>query len=741
MRFYKFYLYLVLLIIASCFGLQSFAEVVPNQVIVKFKPGVVKLPKGVAISEIKTASVAAASVRALNAKYKVAKLEQMYKDALLIRPDWKHLENDYILTLTETTDAARAVREYKKDANVESAATNSYVRAFDVTPNDHYYVDEWGLPQIKAPSGWVKTTGSATSIIAILDTGINYNHEDLAAKVDLTDAKSYVSYTSDVLDDAGHGTAVSGVIGAVTNNGIGIAGVNWNTKLLPIKVLDQDGSGVMSSISQALAYLAALKTTGTNIVAVNMSLGQYNSGADKYAEEDPSNIKERCQEAFSAGIVLVAAAGNDNVNWNTYPAYYTTVLGVSAIDQNDKRSVWGGGQASNYGAWVDVAAPGTGIFSTNMNGGYLGGWNGTSLASPFVAGLAGLVKAANPAMTSTQIMNQIKTFADNIDALNPGFEGQLGTGRINCYRALAGLVSSLSSPSSGEYIRKIRSIIGTAGGWNFQKYRIDALKNDVVDTTIVSNVTTSVEAGPLADWDTTGRNGPYTLRLFVEAADGSTSEADVAVIVDNITPEAAITSPANGVAVAGSLQILGRATDAYLDRYLLEYGAGSNPASFQNIGTFYVSTSGLLGTWETAGLSGNYTLRLTAYDHVGNVSSESIALSVQPESPVKAAQASGTLPLTYALPNPFIRSASSETSFNYSLLGNFNATIFLFDLNGNLVWQKSYQAGDNGGKSGANSPAWDGRDLYGAEVVNGVYLYQVTADKKIIARGKIIVLN
>ena len=111
------------------------------------------------------------------------------------------------------------------------------------------------------------------------------------------------------------------------------------------------------------------------------------------------------------------------------------------------------------------------------------------------------------------------------------------------------------------------------------------------------------------------------------------------------------------------------------------------------------------------------------------------------ETPTKAVQAEGALPLTFALPNPFVRTSTTETTFSYSLAGNFNATIYLFDVNGSLVWQKSYAAGENGGKAGANSPSWDGLNLYGASVASGVYLYQVTADKKVIGRGKVIVLN
>jgi thermitase len=124
------------------------------------------------------------------------------------------------------------------------------------------------------------------------------------------------------------------VIGAVTNNAKGIAGMDWSAKILPIKVLDSNGQGDIASISQALAYLVAKKNAGLKVVAVNMSLGQYNTSANKYLEENPASLKERCQEAYDAGIVLVAAAGNGNVDWNSYPAYYPTVMAVAAVDQS-----------------------------------------------------------------------------------------------------------------------------------------------------------------------------------------------------------------------------------------------------------------------------------------------------------------------------------------------------------------------------------------------------------------------
>ncbi len=230
--------------------------------------------------------------------------------------------------------------------------------------------------------------------------------------------------------------------------------------------------------------------------------------------------------------------------------------------------------------------------------------------------------------------------------------------------------------------------------------------------------------------------------MRVVLQDLSSTDASVTVFVDNTTPEAAITSPLDGATAEGRVTILGKATDQYFDRYLLEYGAGASPSSYQAIGTFYISVeSGALGTWETAGLSGYYRLRLTAYDRAGTSSIASILLNLLGEPPTKEVTPQAGLPLTFGLPNPFDRTATSETSFVYNLSGNFNVTIYLFDLNGNLIWRKSYLAGENGGKAGANNPAWNGQNLFGERAVNGLYFYQVTADQKILARGRLIVLN
>ncbi len=704
---------------------------------IKFKPGVLETPRGMRIAAVRAAAVRAASIRALNAKYGVVRVKQLYKQVLEARPEWTHLADNFVLYVPEDQDILKAIEDYKKDPNVISVSRVSRVRAFDTNPNDTYFANQYGLTNIKAPQAWDRTTGESSVLIAVLDTGINYNHEDFQGRVDVAKGWDFVNNDDNPLDDYGHGTSVSGVIGATTNNAKGVAGVDWRAQLVPIKVLNHEGYGDMDDILEGIE-----RAISEGVDVINMSFGQYNSGGNKYVEENPQGLKDKCLEAYQAGIVLVAAAGNDNLDWNTYPAYYSTVLAVAAVDQNDARSIWNLGLASNYGTWIDLSAPGTSIWSTHMNGGYTGSNNGTSLACPFVAGLAGLIKAVNPGLTNQQIMNKIKDTADDIDSLNPGFEGKLGTGRINAYLALRGVVARISSPENNTYITGKANIYGDASGWDFSSYVLEALQGGALVTTIETSSISVESGGLLGTWETSSYDGQHTIRLKVFSVGLSSEESTVTVFVDNITPEVSITSPTDGATVERQISIVGTAEDQYLDHYILEYGEGEAPLSFETIHIGYVSvTAGALGIWETAGLEGIYTIRLTAYDKVDVSASESIKVNIRSEAPTREAEPQSGLPLTYALPNPFNRQSTSEVTFNYTLEGNFDTKIYLFDLSGNLIWQSSYLAGGNGGKSGENNPSWKGRDLFGGNVSNGIYIYQIVADSKVIARGKIIVLN
>jgi subtilisin family serine protease len=728
------------LIVFLLFFLGGFSPVLadfaPGKIIVKFKPGIVEIPRGMRAAGITVAKVKAASVSALNTKHGVFKIKQLYKDALENRPDWTQLENHYVIYFPKDKKVSKVAEDFKKDPSVVSATSSSILRAFAVTPNDPRYSSQYGLTNIRAPQAWDRTTGSSSIVVAVLDTGINDAHEDFAGRID-SRGKDYVNDDNDPADDYGHGTAVAGVIGAATNNGVGVAGVDWQAKILPIKVLDSLGNGEMDHILDGIAYANSL-----GVEVMNMSFGQYFTD---------SGLEQRCLEAYQNGVVLVAAAGNGNVDTRSYPAAYSSVMAIAAVDASDVRSYWGQidpvtgkPQASNYGDWVDVSAPGSGIWSTHRNGGYASN-NGTSFSAPFVAGVAALIKAATPGMTNQQIMERIIDTADNIDALQQAeYQGKLGSGRMNAADAVAGVTADISSPTDGEYVKGTVSVNGQASGWNFSSYEVWALRNGTPEVNINSS-NTAVNAGLLGSWDTTGKNGAYTIELKVYATGAASDEAEVSVFVDNTPPEAAITSPATGATLSGKTTITGAAKDQYFERYVLEYGAGTSPTSYQSLTQSYSPVDGgVLATWETSGLSGDYTLRLTAYDMVGTSTSTSLPVYIQSTSVAdKGVEAQAGLPPTFALPNPFDRSQSQDAKviFSYSLSGNFNTKIYLFDMGGNLIWQKSYVAGENGGKAGENNPTWSGQDLFGGRVPNGIYFYQVVAGGRVIARGKMVVLN
>ncbi len=722
---------LILFFASSVFAISQ--DFVPGQIIVKFKQPVVQMPKGMRVARTNRITFEVRSIRNLNTRNKLQKVKQLYRAM--------GVPNQYVLTFPRDRDIKKILREYEKDPNVELVSLNTIVRAFAaVNPNDPYFSNgtQYYLSNISAPNAWGITTGTNETLMAVLDTGINYNHVDLQDKVNLTDAYDFVNGDTDPWDDHSgvHGTTVSGVIAAATNNGVGVAGVDWNGKILPIKVLDGNGEGTVADIIEGIEWAV---TKGADVV--NMSFGQYS---------DSSILRAACTDAYTAGLVLIAAAGNGNVDDATYPAYYSNVLAVAAVDQDDERSVWGGIdpvtgkiQASNYGTWVEVAAPGTDIYTTYKNNNYTS-TNGTSLACPVVVGAAGLIKALDPSLTNREIMNKITNEADNIDALNPSFVGLLGSGRLNVYRSLLSIGASLSSPVNGAYIEGSTAIYGTASGGSFSSYVLEALQNNTFVVTIETS-TTSIEGALLGTWDSTAYNGDHTIKLRVFSTQGLSEEASILVHVDNTTPEAVIGNLVTGETLTGKITITGEALHSdYFDHYVLQYGEGSSPATFETITEVYASVEGgVLGSWETIGLNGEYTVKLIAVDQMGKNVEQTVTINLQNSAtPTKEVEPqSGTFPLTFALPNPFDRGSYSEITFNYNLDANFLTKIYIFDLNGNLIWQNAYAAGANGGKSGANNPAWDGTNVYGSSVENGVYLYQIIADNRVLARGKIIVLN
>lgn len=309
-------------------------------------------------------------------------------------------------------DELSAVARYRANPNVLYAEVDGIVRTMgSFTPNDPMLADQWGLARTEATSAWSVTRSNSAIRIAILDTGIDAGHGDINPKVV---ASRNFTTSRTVSDRNGHGTHVAGIAAAVTNNARGVAGMGFDSVLMNGKVLGDNGSGTWSWVASGIIWAA---DNGANVI--NMSLGGTSHSA---VVEDAVNY------AWGRGSVLVAAAGNNNSSALVYPAAYTNVIAVGATDRNDARASF-----SSFGAWVDVAAPGVDILSTFPRSGRTDrySWmNGTSMSSPFVAGLAGLVWTTGWGTSNTAVRDRIQATVDPITTDQP-----IG-GRINAARAV-----------------------------------------------------------------------------------------------------------------------------------------------------------------------------------------------------------------------------------------------------------------------------------------------------------------
>jgi thermitase len=304
-----------------------------------------------------------------------------------------------------------AVARYQANPNVLYAEVDGIVKALSFTPNDPMLPDQWGLAKAEATLAWGVTKGSSTIRMAILDTGIDARHGDIKPKV--VAAKNFTTSWT-VSDRNGHGTHVAGIAAAVTNNAKGVAGMGFDSVLMNGKVLGDNGSGRWSWVANGIIW-----ATDNGAKVINMSLGGTSYSA---------TVENAVNYAWGKGVVLAAAAGNSNTDTLMYPAAYTNVIAVAATDEDDARASF-----SNFGTWVDVAAPGVDILSTYRRAGTRDRYarmNGTSMSSPFVAGLAGLVWTTGWGTNNTAVRDRIQATVDPITTDQP-----IG-GRINAARAV-----------------------------------------------------------------------------------------------------------------------------------------------------------------------------------------------------------------------------------------------------------------------------------------------------------------
>lgn len=271
----------------------------------------------------------------------------------------------------------------------------NYIYRATYTPSDARYPEQWGLPKIGAPAAWDVTLGRSSVVVAVIDTGADASHPDLAARVDTANDWDFVNSDDVADDDNGHGTHVSGIVAATEGDGVGTVGVAPRCTILPVKVLSANGSGSSDDVAAGIRYAA---NHGAKVI--NLSLAA--------TVADPV-MGSAIVYAQGLGCVVVAAAGNEGSSGGAdYPARYAGVVGVAAIDRYNARASF-----SNYGTGVDIAAPGKAVLSTVPGGGYEA-FDGTSMASPFVAGVAALVLSANPTWSPDEAIARVFATAQDI---------------------------------------------------------------------------------------------------------------------------------------------------------------------------------------------------------------------------------------------------------------------------------------------------------------------------------------
>ncbi len=348
----------------------------------------------------------------------------------------------------ETLEALR------QDPAVLYAEPNYIFKALgrgEQNPNDSQFGALWGLKNvgqadaagqvgkagadIRVVPVWNEgITGDKRIRVAVIDTGVDYNHPDLKANVDAASGYNFAGNNADARDDHNHGTHCAGTIGGIGNNGVGVTGVNWNVTIIPIKFLDANGSGSLAGAVQSIQHATKL---GVDIMSNSWGGGPFTQ-----------SLYDAIMESRNKGILFVAAAGNDsndNDGRATYPAGYQidNVLSVAATDNQDKIASF-----SNYGRrTVHVAAPGVKILSTLKNGGY-GAMSGTSMATPHVAGIAALMRSANPSLTYAQIKDLLIRSSDKVRALS---RKSVSGGRVNVYNALHGIFPVDDAPAENSW--------------------------------------------------------------------------------------------------------------------------------------------------------------------------------------------------------------------------------------------------------------------------------------------------
>ncbi len=560
------YRFLMAIFVVFCFCIQMpYASTskkswktsfVPGEVIVKFKKAAVPGCSDIAPEQL------------------LKKVDTLFEKASNVS-QISGIRNLFRVSFLAPVNIGKLCNELKSRPEIEYAEPNYLGNFCNTIPNDPDFSQQWylentgqngGTPgvDIKAPEAWDIQTGDASVVVAVIDTGVDYNHPDLSANIwhnpgeipgdgidndgngyvdDVTgwDFVSVPQYwaapdedagpeDNDPLDRAGHGTYCAGVIASAGNNSVGIAGVTWNCKIMPVRIgfRRSDGSSYFLDTDAARGIIYAADN-GANIINLSWII-----------RSSPEVVADAIRYAYSKGVVVIGAVGNDDAKGAVFPSSMQEVIGVAATDENDNRAIWllpqppMPGEGSNYGPGVDVAAPGVNVLTTDLDSRYVE-VTGTSISTAITSGVAALILSAHPDFTPDEVKSVLcSTSESELSSVK-----YIGYGRIDAYQSLLindVPVATITSPYDNQMISGTVDIKGSAQGSS------SVLDHYVVEyaegiyprewTTIVDSAT-PVENATLATWNTDlVHDGQYTLRLTVHDVEGNYNVAQIIVYIN-----------------------------------------------------------------------------------------------------------------------------------------------------------------------------------------------------------------
>ena len=498
----------------------------------------------------------------------------------------------------------------KNNKHLKFAERDMIVRP-EGTANDTYYSSAWHLPKIGATTAWDVTTGDNV-VIAVLDSGVDATHPDLAGR--LIPGWNFYDNNSNTADVFGHGTLVAGSASANTNNGVGVASVAGNALIMPLRISATDGSASFSNMAKALTWAA---DKGAHVANISY---QSVSGS--------ATVASAAQYMKNKGGVTVVAAGNTGVEQTFAPT--DTMISVSATTSSDAVASW-----SSYGSYVDVAAPGSGIWTTKKGGGY-GSANGTSFASPVTAAVIAMMRSVNPVLPPADLEKILISTA--VDLGTAGFDKKFGHGRINAAAAVSAAQSAKVSDTSAPTVGIGAPI---AGAKVSGLVAVDVSASDNVGVTRVelfvngTKFASDTTAPYSFSWDSAAvADGNVSLTAYAYDAAGNFASRAVTVAVSNavatsepektvadtVAPTASLINPTAGSTLsAGKVAVSGAGVDNVGVVALRLYVDGKLETT--------VSGSKLSYSLNTRKLStGTHTIALEAVDAAGNSGVQSVSV-------------------------------------------------------------------------------------------------------------------